>query len=712
MLFYALTIFWSAFLLFLVQPILGKQILPRFGGTPAVWTTCLLFFQILLLGGYVYAHGLSAWLKPKAQAVVHFALLAGSLWFLPIAVDPSYRVKLEGSPTWQILSMLTLTVGAPYFLLSATGPLLQAWFAKTHSRSPYRLYALSNVGSLLALLSYPFVVEPNLKLGAQTGNWSWGYAIFAAVCGLCAIQLFLRGERGAAEPIDAPAKESVDEAPITRGTRFFWLALAATASSMLLATTNQICQEVAVVPFLWILPLVLYLLSFIICFDSPRWYVRPIFMVLLVTFATAAVVLMQFVVQASIELQIFVYSMAFFACAMVCHGELVRSKPPASQLTMFYLLIAAGGALGGLFVAVVAPVIFSGYWEYHLTLWGAWVLAIVALARDPNSVYRRPETRWVWIVSLLAVMALGSVLLYDVRSYREAAVATSRDFYGVLRISDQSPTTAGVARILRNGATTHGVQFLYGPLERVPVAYYDEKSGVSYAIRRHPLSVAAAKASEPPAEGLKVGVIGLGTGTIAAFGQPHGVVRFYEINPEVERISREYFTYRANSLADVQVVLGDARLVLEKELDSTGPQRFDVLAIDAFSSDAIPMHLLTRECNEIYWRHLKPDGILVIHVSNRNIDLIPVVHAMAQQAGKEAVVIRSEGEQTEEGNPGALAANWVLITSNQEFLRDEVVVERIREKGQVLTDEDPSVLWTDDYGSLWQVLRRPNADGR
>ena len=280
MIWYALTIFWSAFLLFLVQPILGKQILPWFGGTPAVWTTCLLFFQVLLLGGYVYAHGLSAWLKPRGQALVHITLLAASLWFLPIVTDSTYRGQLESSPTWQILVLLTATIGAPYFLMSATGPLLQAWFSRTHTGSPYRLYALSNVGSLLALLSYPFLVEPNLRLGVQTHWWSWGYAAFAVFCTLCAVQLAIfrrpRSEHNADRGSEEPSHREQDQNAQAPGWALMglWLGLAASASAMLLATTNQICQEVAVVPFLWILPLTLYLLSFIICFDSPRWYDR------------------------------------------------------------------------------------------------------------------------------------------------------------------------------------------------------------------------------------------------------------------------------------------------------------------------------------------------------------------------------------------------------------------------------------------------------
>jgi len=371
MIWYAITIFWSAFLLFLVQPILGKQILPWFGGTPAVWTTCLLFFQILLPGGYAYAHGISAWLAPRAQAIVHIALLGGSLWFLPIVADPSYRSTLETSPTVQILALLTFTIGAPYFLISATGPLLQAWFARTHAKSPYRLYALSNVGSLLALLSYPFLVEPNLYLGAQARSWSWGYVLFAGACSLCGVQLLLRGREPAAAPPDAADSVATTASDVSGqsprwGAMALWLGLSASASGMLMATTNQICQEVAVVPFLWLLPLTLYLLSFIICFDSPQWYDRRVFIALLVVSTMAATAMLFVGVTAPLLLQIGTYSVALFACAMTCHGELVRARPAASHLTLFFLCVASGGALGGVFVSLVAPALFSGFWEYHL----------------------------------------------------------------------------------------------------------------------------------------------------------------------------------------------------------------------------------------------------------------------------------------------------------------------------------------------------------
>ena len=700
MIWYAITIFWSAFLLFLVQPILGKQILPWFGGTPAVWTTCLLFFQILLLGGYAYAHGLSAWLAPRAQAIVHSALLAGSLWFLPIVADPAYRSAAETSPTVQILALLTFTIGAPYFLISATGPLLQAWFARTHAKSPYRLYALSNVGSLLALLSYPFLVEPNMHLGAQARSWSWGYVVFAAACALCGAQLFLRGREMAPAPSDDSAAaanqigSTVESSPAW-STMALWLGLSASASGMLMATTNQICQEVAVVPFLWILPLTLYLLSFIICFDSPQWYDRRVFITLLIASVAAATAMLFVGVTAPLLLQIGTYSITLFACAMACHGELVRARPTASHLTLFYLCVASGGALGGVFVALVAPAIFAGFWEYHLALVVCPLLVVAAVTRDVGGLWRRglPTNRAAFL--LLAFVGLIVALLIQIGEYRKQAVMASRNFYGVLRVRDAfDETLQSPLRKLLHGGILHGIQLLEGDMRRWPVSYYSPGSGIWRVMTLHPRRAATA----PADRSLRVGVIGLGAGTLAALAQEGDTIRFYDINPDVIEIAKDYFYYLEDTAAQWSIAEGDARLLLENELAADGPQQFDVLVMDAFSSDAIPMHLVTRECVEMYWKHLKPDGILVVNISNRNVDMKPVIRAMAEANGKEALYCDS----AEDASTASYGATWAMMTSNQEFLQAQ------GESGVMLpiAENVKPVVWTDDYGSLWQVLRR------
>ncbi|HEY4310585.1 MAG TPA: fused MFS/spermidine synthase [Pirellulales bacterium] len=705
MIWYALTIFWSAFLLFLVQPILGKQILPWFGGTPAVWTTCLLFFQILLLGGYLYAHALTAWLTPRAQALLHIALLGSSLWFLPIAADPSYRMAVESSPIWQILALLAFTVGAPYFLISATGPLLQAWFAKTHVGSPYRLYALSNVGSLLALLSYPFLVEPNFKLGMQTHGWSWGYAAFAIVCALCGVQLLLAERRRAAGTSDAhappvasdrnaPSEPHPAEARPGWGMMALWLGLAAGASGMLMATTNQICQEVAIVPFLWILPLTLYLLSFIICFDSPRWYDRRVFIPLLALSITAAATMLFMGVSAPLTAQIGTYSVTLFACAMTCHGELVRARPHSRDLTLFYLCVASGGALGGVFVALVAPAIFDGFWEYHLTLVLCPALVLAAITREVNWLWYRRRPTSLAAVLLLCFSGLIAALLIHIHEYRKGVLFGTRNFYGVVRVRDaDDPFTESPMRKLVHGAIWHGMQLLEGEMRTWPTSYYARTSGVGLAIEQHPRRTEF----DPVNRTLRIGVVGLGAGTVAALGQAGDEIRFYDINPDIIHIAQEYFYFLEDSAAHWTIAEGDARLVLEQELADNGPQQFDVLIMDAFSSDAIPMHLLTTECIAMYWKHLRPDGILVVNISNRNVDLDPVVLAIAQSSDKQVRVCESD----EDREQGAFSATWALITSNEDFLNAADVAFRTEDlpKGTV------PVVWTDDYGSLWQVLR-------
>ncbi|MBI2823721.1 MAG: fused MFS/spermidine synthase [Planctomycetia bacterium] len=745
MIWYAITIFWSAFLLFLVQPMLGKQILPWFGGTPAVWTTCLLFFQVLLLGGYLYAHGLTAWLKPRAQAVVHLAVLAASLWFLPIATDPAYRARVEGSPTWQILALLTFTVGAPYFILSTTGPLLQSWFAHTHERSPYRLYALSNVGSLLALLSYPFVVEPRLKLGEQTGSWSWAYGLFGLACALCAVQLLLMGKRDAATadgglPSGTPSPTPAATADVTAphddprpgpGTMALWLGLATCASAMLLATTNQMCQEVAVVPFLWILPLTLYLLSFIICFDSPRWYVRSVFLSLLAVSAVLATVILfvgvdiseatQYIgIDAPIFSQVFIYALTLFACAMACHGELVRSKPHARHLTLFYLLISIGGALGGVFVALVAPRIFNGYWEYHLALLGSCILVIAALVRDPATRHHfidRGRVTGLAAALTLVVAGLATALGIHARTYfKNNLVAVSRNFYGLLRVYDEEMNVGDKdhprmepVRKLAHGIITHGTQFLDAERRRIPVSYYSPDSGIALAIGRYPRHPTTSSEQE----GIKIGVIGLGAGTVAAFGREGDTVRFYEINPVVVEMAQRHFTYLSDTPATVEIAEGDARLVLENELAMGQSQQFDILVMDAFSSDAIPMHLVTKECVAMYLKHLKPGGILLVNISNRNVDLQPLVLGLAKEFGKQAFYVDASGDDPKRRRAGRgyYPSSWAIITSNEEFLKDEQVQAAFASDGSSRgaarhfgRDVKP-ILWTDDYGSLWQVLK-------
>lgn len=752
---YAITIFTGAFLLFQVQPLIGKYILPWFGGSPGVWTACLLFFQTLLLGGYAYAHLLTSRLRPSRQAVVHVALLVLALAFLPVVPSEGWKPGVAENPTWRILLLLGATLGLPYFILSSTGPLLQRWFSETHAgASPYRLYALSNAGSLLALLSYPFLFEPVLSRQTQAWAWSGGLVFFVAVCGLCAWQV----RRHAAAPVGrAPGAAALAPEPAPEPApldRTLWIILPAIASVLLLAVTNKLCQDVAVIPFLWVVPLALYLLSFILCFDHPRWYRRGLFAAL-TTLAVGVVCHLLFHGNgAPIEQQVTGYCALLFTACMLCHGELYRLKPPPVRLTGYFLSIATGGALGGAFVAVVAPYVFDQYLELHVGLWAlAYVAGIVALTRRARALVYGPAAGLLLIVlvvpalqvehaegggdwfrlfgrelhifflnfgpealalaaafalcagdwrrgwmrewrprqggfTLLLSFALGIVLVLHAVKQDRDALSGGRNFYGTLHVFEYNTEEPRAHYLLlRHGGTTHGLQFVALPQATWPTSYYARSSGLGLAMEQLP-------ADRPR----RVGVVGLGTGTMAAYGREGDVYRLYDINPAVERLARLHFTYLQNSAAETEVVLGDARLSMEEELARGEPQQFDLLALDAFSSDAIPVHLLTREALAIYRRHLAPDGVIAVHVSNRYLDLRPVVQRLAEDAGLVMAVIQDDPED----EWWSYRTTWILLTRNAQFLAAEPIAD--------VTDDPKPVkasvgLWTDDYASLFPILK-------
>ena len=683
---YALTIFLSAFLLFQVQPLIGKYVLPWFGGAPGVWTTCMLFFQTVLLAGYAYAHLLRMRLSEKQQAAVHLAVMVGAVLLLPIAPSAAWKPEQAGDPTWRILAVVAASVGVPYFVLSATSPLLQAWFSVTHpSRSPYRLYALSNAGSLLALATYPFLIEPMLRLKTQTLAWSAGFVVFVVLGGLCAARLLRAGRAGATA--EAPAEAAAIVARTGWGSWVLWLALSACGSVMLLATTNQMCMDVGVVPFLWVLPLSLYLLSFIVCFNSDRAYWRPVFWPLLVASAGVVIWLLVQGVYLGIVWQIIGYSAALFVICMVCHGELARLKPHPRRLTAFYLMSSAGGAVGGLLVTVGAPLVLNAYRELHIGLWACLALAVVAFLHE-----RAHLARWrpAWQILLfstgsLAVLVAAAVgLVWQVRTEEESTVSMSRNFYGVLQVEKYGSEMLGDVRyILRHGRILHGCQCASGPARRKPTEYYWEKTGVGLSVL-----------NRRPGSPLRVGVVGLGVGTMAAYGREGDVYRFYEINPEVRRLATTEFTYLPDSAARCEVILGDARLSLERE----PPQEYDVLVLDAFTSDAIPIHLLTQEAFAIYRRHLKRDGVLAVHVSNRFLDLRPVVVGQADRLGMASAIIHSD----DDGRTEYSSATWILVTGDKDFLESPAIQPAV-----ATASEEPFTpcLWTDDYSDLFSILK-------
>ncbi len=746
---YALTIFTGAFLLFQVQPLIGKFILPWFGGGPGVWTTCLLFFQTLLLGGYAYAHFSSTRLKPKTQAVVHLVLLALALAMLPITPGEGWKAHIAGNPVGHILLLLTACVGLPYFVLSSTGPLLQQWFSRAQPGvSPYRLYALSNVGSLLALLSYPFFFEVKFTRHTQATLWAAGLGVFVICCGYCALRLW----RSAGDASSRAAPEGIaDSAPTPWGDKAMWLALPALASVLLLATTNKLCQEVAVVPFLWVLPLALYLLSFILCFDHARWYRRGLFVALLAIAAAVVCELLSAGSDAPMTLQIAGYTVAMFVACMVAHGELYRLKPPPRELTAYYLFISAGGALGGFLVAIVAPAVFTEFRELQLGWWLLWIgvaiicirqqswtlvhgagigaLAITAAVpllrsrlsdgasfgaellafyRDHLFIIsggliafivavfdlrrRRLEVEWQprmgGFVTLLAA-GLGAVFMMQWIGAREANVLrASRNFYGTLKVFDYSRDDPDEHYyLLMHGATTHGLQFVSPVKATLATSYYGEHSGVGLALQHLPRT-----------SGRHLGFVGLGTGTVAVYGQPGDSIRIYEINPAVEKLARDPFTHLAHSPAKIDVVMGDARLSLEQELAAGHANQFDLLALDAFSSDAIPAHLLTQEAFEVYLRHLRPDGVIAVHISNRYLDLEPVVRALAQHFDLHMAVISDDYE----ADWWFYETTWILVTRSKALLAQPAIAEATDVPAKA---PKRPVLWTDDQTSLYEILR-------
>jgi len=672
-------IFLSAFLLFQVQPMMGRFVLPWFGGGPEVWTNCLLFFQTLLLAGYAYAHWLGSRPSTRVQSSVHIALLAASLAFLPIGPRSVFWKPASSSdPSGHILLLLAVTTGGPYLMLSATGPLLQRWFTLSQpGKPPWRLYALSNLGSFLALLSYPFLIEPYLRLRVQAWIWSALYIAFAALCGFAAWRL--RSQPMPQPEAEVPAKPA-------RGTVVFWLALAACGSTVLMATTSEISQEIAVNPFLWVAPLSLYLLTFILAFERESFYRPAIFACLAGVFAPIGCAVQSAAIAAPLGVQLVLHLLALFFTCMVCHGELARARPQPQSLTAFYLAIAAGGAIGGVFTALVAPRVFTQLTEYPISLGAACLLGFAGWARR-GELKRWTSGNFAVRLPLMALLigALTAVVAVTTGD-RQDYLASKRNFYGILRVG-RNIDRNGPRRDLRHGRTLHGFQYQESPQRTWPTAYYGPHGGAGIALnafdRLH----------------RRIAIVGLGAGTMAALGRPGDVFRFYEINPDVVSIARTWFSYLQDSKARTEVVLGDARVQLERELAAGQSHDFDAIAVDAFSGDAIPLHLLTAESGDLYRQRLKPGGLLLLHISNRVLNLEPVARGLAQHLGWQAVqYIASANEVT-----GERRSQWVLITAASDFLhRPEVS----RDSSAWELANDPPIVWTDDFASLWHVLER------
>jgi SAM-dependent methyltransferase len=690
---YAITIFLGAFLLFEVQPLIAKIILPWFGGAASVWIMCLLFFQFVLLLGYAYAHWLTLKLRAVMQARVHMALLAVSLLTLPIYPRVFWKPTSPDSPALHILLLLAATVGLPYFVLSATGPLLQRWYGRQSGGAPYAFYSLSNIGSMLALISYPVVVEPRVATRNQAMLWSAVYGVFAAICAAVAL-------KAGQEVEEAKEREEVEEnrdevvAPEWQ-LQLLWVALAGCGSALLLSVTNHISQNVASVPFLWVVPLGLYLFSFILCFASYSLYSRGLFLRLLgIALGGMTYALSPAFSGLPPKVALPMFCGGLFVACMFCHGELARLRPDPQHLTSFYLMISLGGAIGSLLVAVVAPHVFTGFYELHVALGACAVLVVVVHARDPESPFSVRRLRPGGLVLAGLAVALIAGLGNDVKEDSQHARFAERNFYGVVRVvdgppvksadekDDPAPRPEDMVRSLMNGTINHGTEFLATDRQRTPTTYYGAQSGIATAIQ-------AAGKTGP----LRVGVIGLGAGTTALYGRAGDRFTYYEINPLVIEVAKEQFSFLKNSAATIDIVEGDARL----SLDSEPAQGFDVLAVDAFTGDSIPVHLLTREAFQLYFRQLKPQGVLAVHVSNQFLDLRPVIAAAAATMGKEAVLIHNGDDHPN----GIYASNWMIVGDTKEF-EGQGDVEGA---GVIILPATKTRLWTDDFSNLFEAVK-------
>ncbi|MEY4580600.1 MAG: hypothetical protein RL701_5303 [Pseudomonadota bacterium] len=663
---YAVTTFLSAFLLFIVQPLIARQILPWFGGAAAVWTTCLLFFQSVLLAGYAYTHASVRWLRPRQQVYVHCALLLASLFILPIAPDPAWKPIGHEDPVARILGLLAVTIGVPYWLLSTTTPLVQAWYwRRFESNMPYRLFALSNLASLVALFGYPLVAEPYVGVAACARAWSYAYGIFVLFC----IGTGLHSLRRVTSVVESPSHVAEPAVRVPLQQLLRWLLFASTGTFVLLAVSNHITQNIAAVPFLWVLPLALYLLTFIICFDKPQWYVRGVFWPLL---SVAVVAMVWHITSVQLPLVAPLFAAGLFVACMFCHGELARLRPAPQHLTLYYLIISAGGALGALCLAIGAPLLLRGYFEMHA------VLALLALLLI-GCVWRlHPLLRVASVAVLIGVLWLDgkAIKIYTAR-LREM----ERDFYGVVRVRDwHGPPRM---RVMFHGGINHGGQYLEPGRTMEPTCYVGLTSGYGRLLR----------AFTGPK---KVGVLGLGAGALMTYARPGDSWVFYEIDPLVVKIAARQFSFQREANTQVEHVLGDGRLALERE-----PSRaYDVLAIDAFSGDAVPMHLLTREAMAAYVKHLKPDGAIVFQATNRFVDLLPVIRRLADEVGMQTLWIDDEPDLRK--GYFSFGTDQVIVTRNAQLLQSET----LRGVGKPAPVRADLPTFTDDFHNVTSILKR------
>jgi spermidine synthase len=716
---FVVAILASSFLIFLVQPMVGKRILPWFGGTPSVWTLCLAFYQTTLFLGYAYAHFLIRFASPIAQLGIHTAVVAAAWLALPVLPSDVWKPADVANPSVDIVAMLSANVALPFIALASTGPLVQAWFARSYPlRSPYPLYAVSNIGSFAALLAYPFFMERVLPL--STTGILWSYAFAATTLSVLACAYFARLADAESKPTVATQPTSASD-PVELSQIVLWVLLAGCAVVLLMGVTNSVCLDVASVPFLWILPLATYLLTFILCFASDRNY-KTMPYAILTTVAFFLTLGDTMVLNAtwymmdkaahgsfsifllSVYIQIPAYCALLFGGCMIMHGELYRLRPPPESLTTFYLCVSGGGALGGLFVGLLAPVLFNDYLETRVGVGLALALGLATNALKTREANPGAPWGWQWKWAAPLAFALGIFALVPPAKNRANILTIERSFFGVLRVLELSGNVSHQRQLI-SGSTLHGVQFFGEKKRPVPSSYYGRATGIA--------AMLGGRAQGRPS---RVGLIGLGVGTLSAYGRPGDLFRYYEIDPAVVHIARDtgYFTYLETSPADIEIVVGDARLEIAREQNQSGSQNFDFLILDAFSSDAIPVHLLTIEAFRLYLKALGPDGVLAAHVSNRHFELLPLVARVGLDVGLTSLVVETASSPQNQSQP----SDWILLSQNPQRLKQLERAVRFRTKRLGLRPNHALIrrplmenltrvpLWSDDYSDLLSALKK------
>ncbi|MBX3419984.1 MAG: fused MFS/spermidine synthase [Pirellulaceae bacterium] len=706
---FLLTTFVGSFLLFQIQPLIGKLILPWFGGTASVWTMCLLFFQTVLFAGYLYAHLTSVYLKPRVQVVMHCMVVVAAIGTLPILPSDTWRATATVDPSFGVLQVLAFSVGLPYFLLATNAPLVQRWWAMVVGASAYQLYSLSNAGSLLALLTYTLIAERLLGTRMISFVWTVLFVFLGVLLFRCLLWVWQTPQTKASPAVPladntrhqrqwttGSQEVAVTVAGPTWTRRAIWLFLAATGTTVLMSMTTYLCQDIASVPIMWLAPLTLYLLSFILCFGASNWYRRLWFMPILTILSfVAAMIYGQLFSSVPTSFLLTINLLALFCAFMVVHGELERSKPAVEHLTQYFLYISGGGMLGGFYVGLVAPLLYPDYYELPLVMIVIGLIPIAILHLEAQSPLHRGRRAWAWAIIVAIFGCHGLVWSYGYLQRYQMVWSTGRNFYGVLKVAVRplSTTPPLLYVSLMNGHITHGGQLakisVEGDLSNIemlptPTTYYGETSGIGRVFR-------ATQGGRPR----RIAAVGLGVGTLGAYAQKNDQFRFYEINHKVVELAEDPFTYLAEikkSQAEYEVVMGDARLSLESET----PQNFDIIAVDAFSGDSIPVHLITREAADVYLRHLASDGILAFHISNRYVDLTGVLYDIAIHNRLELAYHLDTADVSLQ----QYMSEWVLIRrpSKQQNIPELQFYPTSMLNGK-------QIVWTDDRSSLLEAMK-------